>query len=205
MRSNADYYRKLDTDQSFASRMSEQQAALTPQGASVQSSDHYRKRDSSWVIEEAIAFDRLYEQCRNSGQVHAVASRAALDALIERARVEAPVKAKPSADVKRYGYRRKGDVPSSLGSPRHCGHCRTWFAARRYEQTCDGCVRPAERAKRALKTHAPNHTRGVQSLSIRAGQHGVKDAYPRLLIGLHQRGVHDGLQADGIDCRWCMA
>ena len=48
---------------------------------------------------------------------------------------------------KTHGFARKPDVPSGA-RPKVCKSCDLWFAARPFEQVCDGCVPGKERVKR---------------------------------------------------------
>ena len=63
--------------------------------------------------------------------------------------------------TKTHGYTRQRAVPALPSTtPKVCKTCDSWFAARPRESVCAGCVRPKERALRALKTPAKPITPG---------------------------------------------
>lgn len=101
-----------------------------------------------------------------------------------------------------HGYSRKSSVPVADGtSVKVCSHCRRWFAARRYERVCDGCVPAFVRARRAAQAH---HTRGTQTLGKRAGQRHprerVRSVYSETL-NLTFRCPESDPRAASLDCR----
>ncbi len=73
--------------------------------------------------------------------------------------------------IKTFGYPRNHAVPNLPGTHvKLCRSCSLWFAARPYEQRCDGCTRPKGRAVRALG----DHTRVAPSPSKRPGRQAAK-------------------------------
>lgn len=74
--------------------------------------------------------------------------------------------------VKTYGYARQRAVPPlAATSPKVCRTCDNWFAARRRESVCDGCVPSSVRTERALK-YAPlaHHTGKASRVGKGAGR-----------------------------------
>lgn len=83
------------------------------------------------------------------------------------------------AALKFHGYERKRSVPVVADrTVKLCGKCEHWFAARRFERTCDGCVPAETRTKRALKG---SHPRPLSIRGKRAGHDGVKVVFSEAL------------------------
>jgi hypothetical protein len=101
-------------------------------------------------------------------------------------------------EAKTFGFNRQKLVPLlDATSPRVCSRCDLWFAARRFERTCDGCVPSETRTKRALKG---SHPRRVPIRGKRAGSDGVKVVFSEAL-GLTFRCPVTDPRAASLECR----
>ena len=105
-----------------------------------------------------------------------------------------------------HGYDRRSKVPAlPRTTPRVCGNCDDWFAARPRESVCDGCVPPKVRTERALKHPGQAHHTGAGSrVAKRPGQGqrnlAVRQVYSEAL-GLTFRCPVKDPRAAALECR----
>ncbi len=105
-------------------------------------------------------------------------------------------------EVRTFGFNRQKLVPLlDATSPRVCGRCDQWFAARKRERVCDGCSPASRRTLRAL---TGNHPSGGVSRGKHAGQghrkSGVRQVYSEPL-GLTFRCPVTDPRAASLECR----
>lgn len=55
---------------------------------------------------------------------------------------------------KTYGFARKAELPKAEGNAKVCNRCDLWFLAAPRERVCTACLRPSERAARAVAAAA---------------------------------------------------